>query len=164
MLAKGEKAGVLAAAVVDLPRRRLPFCRQPVAVDGKLRARRATNQLVGRAADPIEPREHGFHVQRLAMVRRTAQREVALTQIEVIRGAGLHQTQRLNELERRAGEGGVGRVADAQDDRAGGRVNDSAVTGVDGLEAFVAQPVGQRLGRSIPMGRSIGGHLGALLT
>ena len=97
---------------------------------GKLGARRATNQLVRRTANPVEPREHGFHVQRLTVVRRTAQREVALAQVEVIRGAGLHQTQRLNEFERRSGKGGVGRVADAQDDRASGRVNDSAVTGV----------------------------------
>ena len=85
-------------------------------------------------------------MQRLAVVGGTAQSEVTLAQIEVIRGPGLHQTQRLNELERRAGEGCVGRVADAHDDRASRCVDDSAVTGVDGLEAFVPQPVGQGLG------------------
>ena len=159
VLAQSEKAGVLAAAIVDLPRRWLPQRRKPVAIGGQLRAqahkptRRAHSQS-GQATRARFPR---------AAPHRDARHSsapVALAQIEVIRGASLHQTQRLGELERRTGKGRVGRITDAQDDCAGGGINDGTVTSVDGLEAFIAQAVGQWLGRGVPMGSRIGVILG----
>ena len=94
----------------------------------------AAGEVVGRVADLPQHQGGGRQVQRIPAVRTAGQRDLGISEAQVVGCAGGHEGQGLRRLHRRPGKHGALHVAHCEQ-AAAGRVDDrdaAAVPGFDG--------------------------------